>query len=77
MEFRTIGSNVCELELRDGTRVLFSYRKPVAAYIIGRGYIRTAERFSNTTSKHITQWLNGAKAETVPQSDIFAITEDI
>lgn len=77
MKFRTIASNVSELELRDGTRVLFSYRTPVAAYVIGRGYIRTAQHYSTTTSKHINQWLDGAKAETVPQAEIFAITETI
>jgi len=61
-----IGSNVTLLHLPVGT-VLFSYQTPVAAYVSGRGYIRTAEKFSKTTTKHINKWLDGCNAETVPQ----------
>ena len=31
-------------------------------------YVRTNQSWSRTTSKHITQWLEGVKAKTVEQS---------
>jgi len=49
--------------------ILFSYSTPVAACVDGK-FIRTATRYSVTTSKHINQWLDGRKAETVEQSVI-------
>ena len=38
-------------------RVLFSYRTPVAAYVFGRGYVKTEKWWSVTTSRHINKWL--------------------
>ena len=56
MKINVIGANQTLVHLPVGT-ILFSYETPVAAYVSGRGYIRTAEKFSKTTSKHINQWL--------------------
>lgn len=65
MKLTSLGSNQTQLELSNGTRVLFSYETPVAAVIDGVMY-RTEKKWSVTTSKHITQF--GAKtAETRPQ----------
>ena len=61
-----LASNMTRLDLPSGT-VLFSYETPVAAYVSGRGFIRTAQKYSKTTTKHINQWLAGADAEVVPQ----------
>lgn len=69
-----LGSNKNLVALPNAT-ILFSYETPVAAYISGRGYVRTAEKFSKTTSKHINQWLNGATAEVVPQVMIEDLVE--
>ena len=49
----------------DGNVVLFSYGVPVAAFIPGRGYLRTAKKWSMTTTRHINDWLKKSGAETV------------
>lgn len=74
MKINVIGANQTLVHLPVGT-ILFSYETPVAAYVSGRGYIRTAEKFSKTTSKHINQWLGGANAEVVPQIMIEDLVE--
>lgn len=53
--------------------VLVSYSTPVAAYILGRGYVRTNQFHSVTTSRHINKWLAGAEAEAVPQAELDAL----
>jgi len=45
----------------------------VAAQLAQGGFVRTETKYSRTTSKHINQWLDGAKAETVPQATIDAL----
>jgi len=52
----TITSN--EIQLADGTEILFSYGAPVAARIPGMGFVRTDKFYSKTTIKHIDLWLN-------------------
>lgn len=71
---QNLGPNQTQIAKADGTRVLFSYSTPVAAYLPGRGYIRTATTYSKTTSKHISLWLGGAKAATVPQPEPDALS---
>jgi len=61
-----IGSNMTEINA-NGNSVLFSYRTPVAANVGGKFY-RTEKSWSVTTSKHISKWLEGAKAELKPQA---------
>jgi hypothetical protein len=73
MKLKRLSANVTELVLENkGIHVLFSYETPVAAFVPGpgNGYIRTSERYSSTTSKHITQWLNGTNATMVDQTMI-------
>jgi len=69
MKLNPIASNMTEVELTTDPAVtlLFSYKTPVAAFIAGRGYFRTEHKWSVTTSKHITKWLDGATAATRPQ----------
>lgn len=66
MIVKQLGSNQTELEIK-GARVLFSYSTPVACESVGKRY-RTDKFWSKTTSRHINQWLEGASAESVPQS---------
>lgn len=66
MKVENIGSNMTEVKTKKGT-ILVSYSTPVAARINGK-YYRTSKKWSSTTSKHINQWLDGAKAEEKPQS---------
>lgn len=69
LKITPLGLNKTELHLKNGTIVFFSYKTPVAAYPNdGTGFIRTATKYSQTTSKHINQWLAGANAREVPQS---------
>lgn len=66
MKLKPQGANQTELELTDGTTVLFSYQTPVACYIPGEGCYRTEVNHSRTTQKHITQFLrrqDGSGAE--------------
>ena len=60
------GSNQTELDL-GFAQVFFSYETPVAARITDGSLVRTDERYSVTTTKHINKWLNGCDALTVPQ----------
>ena len=68
MQLTPIASNMTEVETSEA-RILFSYRTPVAAYVFGRGYVRTEKLWSVTTSRHINKWLpeNGTVKE-VPQT---------
>lgn len=73
MKVQPIGSNQTEVSLADGTEVLISYQTPVAALVPGKGWIRTATKWSVTTSKHINRWLAencGGDVATVPQWEL-------
>lgn len=71
MKIKQIASNMTELTLNNGTRVLFSYETPVAySYITdkGRETYKTSTYYSRTTSKHINKWeqtIHGEVAQTV------------
>lgn len=67
MRVEQIGPNQSEIEL-GGARVLVSYSTPVAAWLPGEGYIRTRQKHSPTTTRHVNSWLAGAEAKQVPQS---------
>lgn len=73
MRLNTIAANQNEVTLGNGTVVFFSYNSAVAAKIENVCY-RTAKKWSRTTSKHINQWLAGAKAELKPQEWFDALT---
>jgi hypothetical protein len=74
MKLSKLGPNTTELDLANGTTVLFSYKTPVAAYVVGRGLIKTEKKYSVTTSKHINQWLEGREHETVDQLELDRLT---
>ena len=64
------GANRSILTLDNGTRIGFSYSTPVVAEVDGVTY-KTDCRWSNTTSKHVSQLLKemtGSYAGTKPQS---------
>ena len=56
MQLTPIASNMTEVETSKA-RVLFSYRTPVAAYVFGRGYVKTEKWYSVTTTRHINKWI--------------------
>ena len=68
MQLRPIAANQTELTLSNGTQVFFSYKTPVAAYLADQAkYVRTATKWSVTTSRHINKWLGGVLAKEQPQ----------
>ena len=69
MKLKNIGSNQTELDL-GFAQVFFSYETPVAARLTDGTLVRTDERYSVTTTKHINKWLNGCDALTVSQDRI-------
>jgi hypothetical protein len=76
MRLNNIGSNQTSISTNNGTEVFFSYTTPVAAFVPGRGYIRTDRSYSVTTSRHINAWA-GRNAEAVPQAEIDGILQGI
>ena len=67
MKLTPIAANRTQLNLNDGTEIFWSYETPVAAKLPNYDYIRTATKWSTTTTKHINQWLEGVHAKTVDQ----------
>ena len=67
MKIKRLAPNQTEVNTADAI-ILVSYVMPVAAYIYGKGYVRTSEYYSKTTSKHINKWLGGENYEEVEQS---------
>ena len=75
MKVKQIGSNQTEISLADGTEILFSYQTPVAALVPGKGWIRSAKKWSATTTKHVNAWFRKHRGgsdgvPTVPQWDL-------
>ena len=70
MKVKQLGSNQVEVVIPGKARVLFSYNTPVAAFIEGRGWVKTNRFYSVTTSKHINKYLQGLEYETVEQSEL-------
>ena len=68
MQLTPIAANQTQLNLNDGTEIFFSYKTPVAAKLSNFEYIRTATKWSTTTTRHINKWLDGVIAETVVQT---------
>ena len=69
MKIKRLGASKTLLALPSGSEIFYSYNTPVACKVSGDLY-RTKEYYSRTTSKHITQYLNGRNAEEVEQSFI-------
>lgn len=61
-------ANTSTMELTDGREVHFSYGVPVAAFIPGKGYIKTDRKFSMTTSRHANAYA-GKSAPEVPDAE--------
>lgn len=71
MKLSPIGSNQTQLSLENGVEILFSYSTPVAAFIPGRGWVRTDKYHSKTTSAHINKWIpEDVDAAKIPQAEL-------
>lgn len=77
MELKPVGSNQTEVERAGGITILYSYSTPVAAFVPGRGALCTSQKYSATTSRHVSaavqRW--GATHHDVPQSEIDALAQ--
>ena len=62
MQLTPIASNMTEVETEDA-RILFSYKTPVAAYVFGKGYVKSDKFWSVTTSRHINKWMGSQTAK--------------
>ena len=56
MKLNPIGSNMTELELDNGTKVLFSYKTPIASRGERGICFKTSKKWSATTTRHINKW---------------------
>jgi hypothetical protein len=66
MKVSTNGNDTV-LMLHDGSDLFLHYGTPVAAHIPGRGFIRTAKKWSVTTSRHINEWAGFKVKDSEPQ----------
>lgn len=73
MKLNPLGPNQTILILNNGNQVFFSYSTPVAAYIPEKGFIRTSDWHSTTTTRHIHKFIGEAEATEVPQAEIDAL----
>ena len=63
-----MADNSSIVSLTDGRRVCFSYGVAVAAFVPGRGYLKTDEYHSTTTSKHANAFA-GKESPKVPAAE--------
>lgn len=67
MKVKNIGSNQTEVETSRYV-ILVSYQTNVAYQDKETGlFFKTSKKWSNTTSKHITRWLDGRNAAAIDQ----------
>ena len=76
MKIKQLAPNQTEIHKDNGTIVFVSYETPVAAFVDGYRWVRSAEKYSVTTSKHVNKWLAGLTVETVPQARLDALMGD-
>lgn len=69
MNIKNIGSNQTEVATDSGIKILVSYETAVAAQLKDGSYIRTEQKYSATTSRHINNWV-GDNAKLVSQSKL-------
>lgn len=75
MKLSIFGANQTVITIGNN-EIFFSYDTPVAAFVSGIGYVKTEQKFSATTSKHINSWA-GKNAPTKPQSFFDNFTNEI
>lgn len=74
MKLKQIGPNRVEIHQDNGVIVLVSYETPVACMLLGPhgyAYIKTAKKYSRTTSKHISEWLPLKEKYKVINDEVF------
>lgn len=66
MKVKSLAANQTEITLNNGDMVFVSYDTPVAAFISGRGYLKSSTKHSTTTSRHVNKWTEN-RAKEMPQ----------
>jgi hypothetical protein len=67
LSVKPLASNMTLLETPKQI-VLFSYATPVASFDKSNyQFNRTAKKWSKTTTRHINKWIDGVKANELPQ----------
>jgi hypothetical protein len=74
MELVPWGPNQTIIRFSDGMEIFFSYRTPVAAFVPGTGYLKTEEKHSVMTSKHIAHYTSKRDCQTRPQRFFFDLS---
>lgn len=64
-----------ELTLAQDRKVLFSYGRPAAALVPGKGFVRVDEVISKATERHILDWVGDAPVERVSQAYLDGLLE--
>lgn len=77
MEFQCLAPNCVVVSCSNGTRVLYSYAAPAAAYIPGEGYIKSERYFSRQTSSHVVQFARGNAVRTVTHDALLKIAKEV
>lgn len=81
MKLRPIAANATVIELPSGTAIFFSYETPVAAFVPGKGVLRTDKFFSKTTTNHINGWIKtnhpSATQSMMSQKEIEQLAETV
>ena len=71
MNLKQVGSNMTELELSGGLKILFSYQTPVACRWSNASnshyFYKTDKFWSRTTSKHVNAWVEKGVTDVKPQ----------
>ena len=75
MKLTPIAANRNIISYDDGTEIFFSYSTPVAGYSTELGYIKTADWYSSTTTRHINKYLDNVNASIVPQQTINELSQ--
>ncbi len=69
MKIKTGSPNLHYTYSNEGVLVLFSYGIPVAATLPSGRAVRTATKYSVTTTKHINKWLQGVGNVDIVEQD--------
>ena len=70
MKLTPIAANQTLISYNNGREVFFSYKTPVAGYCPDKGYLRTEDWYSQTTTKHINKYLGALNYSKVSQETI-------
>ena len=71
-----MSSNVQIVDYDGGGRACLSYHVPVALFVPGLGYVQTATKYSQTTSRHANQF-TGRAFSTLPEDEFRALLAQI